>query len=94
MDELIRQLSQCLVRSINPASHYERELQSIVVLSALALLRTQGMTALQVDFYDLLLTQFNARFKDLWGVPDGPESFSTEVFRKGQSSYFLCLGAQ
>ena len=92
-DELTIQLSACLVRSINNSSHYERELQSKALLSAVALLHAQGVRALQSGFHDSLRQQFIARFQDLHGVPEG-RVFSADTFRILQCSYYLCLGAE
>ncbi|MCJ1363298.1 hypothetical protein MMC16_002405 [Acarospora aff. strigata] len=93
-DQLIIRLSECLVRSINPASHYIRELQSRALVSALALLHAQGVTGQQAEFHESLRSQFNARFQDLIGLPRGREHLSVEMFRRIQCSYFLCLGSE
>lgn len=93
-DELIVQISACLVRSINPASHYICELQARALVSALALLHAQGVRALQAEFHESLRAQFNSRFQDLLGLPDGSDIFSVEIYRRVQCSYFLCLGAE
>ncbi|MCJ1379436.1 hypothetical protein MMC17_002537 [Xylographa soralifera] len=93
-NQLVVDLSSCLVRSISPSSHYERELQSKALLSALALLHAQGVRALQATFHDALRTQLAARFQDLQGVPGQKAVFSAETVRKIQSGYYLCLAAE
>ena len=91
--QLVVQLSSCLVRSISPSSHYERELQSKALLSALALLHAQGVSALQAGFYDDMRAQLAARFQDLQGVPGHKAGFSAETVRRVQCGYYLCLSA-
>ncbi|MCJ1436360.1 hypothetical protein MMC27_005739 [Xylographa pallens] len=93
-NQLVDQLSDCLVRSISPSSHYERELQSKALLSALALLRAQGVEALQAAFHDRLRTRLADLFRDLQGVPGQRAVFSAETVRKFQSGYYLCLAAE
>ena len=93
-NRLVEQLSSCLVMSISPSSHYERELQAKALLSALALLHAQGVSALQVAFHDDLRAQLAARFQDLQGVPGQKAVFSAETVRKVQCGYYLCLGAE
>ena len=93
-DQLVVQLSDCLVRSISPSSHYERELQSKALLSALALLHAQGVRALQATFHDDLRARIAERFKDLQGVPGQKAVFNAETVRKIQSGYYLCLAAE
>ena len=90
-NQLVVQLSDCLVKSINPSSHCERELQSKALLSALALLCAQGVQALQATFHDDLRARLAARFQDLQGVPGQEAVFSTESVRKVQCGYYLCL---
>ena len=92
--QLVVILASCLVRSISPSSHYERELQSKALLSALALLHAQGASALQAAFYDEMRAQLAARFQDLQGVPGQKAVFSVETVRKVQCGYYLCLGAE
>ncbi|MCJ1283639.1 hypothetical protein MMC26_002970 [Xylographa opegraphella] len=93
-NQLVVQLSDCLVRAISPSSHYERELQSKALLSALALLHAQGVRALQATFHDDLRVRIADRFKDLQGVPGQKAVFSAETVRKIQSGYYLCLAAE
>ena len=93
-NQLVMQLSDCLVRSISPSSHYERELQSKALLSAFALLHAQGVRALQATFHDDLRTRIADRFTDLKGVPGQKAVFAAETVRKIQSGYYLCLAAE
>ncbi|MCJ1398285.1 hypothetical protein MMC11_001482 [Xylographa trunciseda] len=93
-DQLVVNLSSCLLRSIGPSSHYQRELQSKALLSALALLHAQRVGALQADFHDDLRARLTARFRDLQGVPGQRLVFSAETVRKIQCGYYLCLGAE
>ncbi|MCJ1389386.1 hypothetical protein MMC18_002243 [Xylographa bjoerkii] len=93
-NQLVVQLSSCLVRAIGPSSHYERELQSKALLSALALLHAQGVRSLQTTFHDNLRAELAARFQDLQGVPGQRAVFSMETVRKSQCGYYLCLGAE
>ena len=93
---ILNKLSSCLVQAISPSSHFERELQSRALISALMLLRAQDVDAFQVKQYDLLLNQFKSRFQDLRNLQpvsrDG--MFTREKFRQFQSSYLLCSGAE
>jgi hypothetical protein len=93
---ILNKLSKCLVPAINSSSHFERELQCRALISALALLRAQGVNAFEIGQYDRLLNQFKSRFQDLRRLPsatrDGP--FTREKFRQFQSSYLLCSGAE
>jgi hypothetical protein len=93
---ILNKLSECLVRAISPSSHFERELQSRALISTLALLRAQDVRALEVNQYDLLFNQFKSRFQDLQRLGSGSQSgpFTREKFRKFQSSYLLCSGAE
>jgi hypothetical protein len=93
---ILNKLSNCLIQAINPSSHFERELQSRALISALALLRAQNVKAFENNQYDRLLNQFKNRFQDLRRLQpaarDGP--FTQEKFRQFQSSYLLCSGAE
>ena len=92
----LNKLSDCLVQAISPSSHFERELQSRALISALALLRAQDVNAFQVSQYDRLLEQFKNRFQDLRRLQPAARDglFTREKFRQFQSSYLLCSGAE
>ena len=93
---ILKKLSNCLVEAIDPSSHFERELQSRALISALALLRAQDVNAFQKSQYDGLLDQFKNRFQDLRNLPPAARDglFTQEKFRQFQSSYLLCSGAE
>jgi hypothetical protein len=96
-DDLLKILSDCLIRSISSSSHYERELQSRSLISTLALLRAQRVESHQTDYYDLLHTRFKERFRDLqWqkNLSDDSGLLTREKFRHVQCSYLLCAGAE
>lgn len=96
-DDLLKTLSDCLIRSISSSSHYERELQSRSLISTLALLRAQRVESHQTDYYDLLRTRFKERFRDLqWQRNLSGDSglLTREKFRHVQCSYLLCAGAE
>jgi hypothetical protein len=93
-DELLKTLSDCLIRSINSSSHYERELQSRSLISTLALLRAQGVESHQTDYYDLLRSRFEDRFRDLQFQRKLTGPLTREKFRHVQCSYLLCAGAE
>jgi hypothetical protein len=46
---ILNKFSECLVRAIGPSSHFERELQSRVLISTFALFRAQDVNALEVN---------------------------------------------
>jgi hypothetical protein len=94
IDHFLTTLSDCLVRSINKSSHYERELQSRSLISALALLRAQRVESHQTDHYDLLRSRFEERFRDLQWQRKLSGPFTREKFRHFQCSYLLCAGAE
>jgi hypothetical protein len=93
---ILNQLSNRLVQAISPMSHFERELQSRALISALALLHAQDVNAFERSQYDLLFDQFKSRFQDLRMLrPASRDSpFTREKFRQFQSSYLLCSGAE
>jgi hypothetical protein len=93
---ILNKLSDCLIQAISPSSHFEHELQSRALISALALLRAQGVSAFVISQYDRVFDQLKNRFQDLRRLQltarDGP--FTREKFRQFQSSYLLCSGAE
>lgn len=93
-DDLLKTLSDCLIRSISSSSHYERELQSRSLISTLALLRAQRVERHQTDYYDLLRSRFEERFRDLQWQGKLPGPLTREKFRHVQCSYLLCAGAE
>jgi hypothetical protein len=93
---ILNKLSKCLVQAISPSSHFERELQSRALISALALLRAQDVNAFETSQYDLLVNQFKSRFQDLQRLRPAARDgmFTREKFRQFQSSYLLCSAAE
>lgn len=87
-------VSGCLVRSNDPSSHLERELQARLILSLLALLRAQEKDSLHTDLYVKLHSLFVDRYRDLQWSPHGSRTCSRESFRRFQCSYLLCAGAE
>ena len=92
--QTIERVSDCLVRTDSRSSHYERELQSRLILSLLALLRAQGVSALHTNLYSTLHSHFEERYRDLQWNPQTASTFTRERFRRVQCSYLLCAGAE
>jgi hypothetical protein len=91
---ILVKLSECLVHSINDSSHFERELQSRAISSALTLLRAYRVEAIHVQQYDALYARLGARFQDLQWQRTRSGLFTRERFRQFQCSYLLCSGAE
>jgi len=92
-DKILDTLEECLVRSIGPTSHFERELQARALMSALALLHGQGVRAFASDRYEKLRDKFRKLFEDLqWSRIRGP--FSREKYRQFQCAYLLCSASE
>lgn len=93
-EEVVMQLSSCLIRSIGAGSHLERELQCRGLLSALALLRAQESEALHTDYYEELHRRIQGRFRDLRWQESSPDRITPETFRKAQCAYLIYAGAE
>lgn len=91
--DFAEQLSSCLVQHINPNSHLLRELQCRALLSVLALLHLDGVTAQETDFYTKWQSQINKRFRDLVWLPGQSTGLSKDTFRRVQCLHLLSLEA-
>lgn len=93
-DAALEKLSGPIIRPINSASHFERELQARGLLSALALLRAQGVGSFRPSDYDRLRNQFKDRFRDFQLQRTQAEQFSKEKFRQLQCLYLISSAAE
>ncbi|KAI9805098.1 MAG: hypothetical protein M1825_000932 [Sarcosagium campestre] len=94
---LMKDLSECLIDTINDTSHFERELQSRSLLSGLSLLRAFGVEQMQNDYFELLRNNFEKRSQDLaWQrtIRQDPRTFTRAKFRRVQCSYLLSCAAE
>lgn len=90
-DELLDQVSQCLVLRINGPTPFERELLLRALLSILNLIRVQGTGHNPAFHYNLL----SGRLREELGhvapcvIDNSAEAITTEQFRSAQCSYLL-----
>jgi hypothetical protein len=89
-----QQLLECRINSISTTSHFERELLSRSILSALALLRAQKVGYFRSEDFTKLHQQFRNQHQDLeWQrIRSGP--FTIAKFRQFQAACLLCSSAE
>ena len=95
VESFLQRISECLIPSVTPASHVERELQARAISCGLGLLSAGGVESIQAAFFDRLNAQLKARFEDLHiqaaASASGPLSIAS--FRQSQCAYLLCSNA-
>jgi hypothetical protein len=89
-----QQLLECRINSISASSHFERELLSRSILSALALLRLQKVEYFRSEDFTKLRQLFRNQHQDLEWQRIRSRSFTIEKFRQFQAAYLLCSSAE
>jgi len=92
-EELLEQISQCIIQPIHRPSPLEKELLFRALLSTLNLLHAQGATQVPEEYRSQLYSRFEDELKVLlpqeFNSP--PPPFTADYFRTVQCSYLLRL---